>query len=285
MSNISRAFLIFLIIWALIFALAAPACFAALPYKKISVGDFINKSRGLPPEQEDEVIEYLRKSLIERFLKLKDYKRNYVWTETVYDAQIMITGIINDYTIYTTDIIVGDGFKNLETMTIEKAAAEITISVHLVDIVTMGILDISKIKGTAEKESVFPGFENSPAGRACKDATFLIYEYVREKINEIPWQGIIMDVSGDEIKLPVGYNVAVDIGDRFDVFRMGEENYDRITRRPLGRTLHFRGTVEVVQSQELYSIAKPKYGSDFAKGDLVKLMTGAYQMHRNLGKW
>jgi hypothetical protein len=79
----------------------------------------------------------------------------------------------------------------------------------------------------------------------------------------------IMKVAGDTIYVNAGSG-ELNVGDTFDVYRMGEELIDPDTGESLGAEEEKIGSLTITEVKEKYSFAKATSGSGFAAGDVVK---------------
>ncbi|UCF80923.1 MAG: hypothetical protein JSV08_00410 [Acidobacteriota bacterium] len=88
-------------------------------------------------------------------------------------------------------------------------------------------------------------------------------------VNEGPGSGI---TSGGKIYITLGAGSGVKVGDRFEVHRIGNEIRNPDTGELLDVEIIKVGTLVVTEVKDKVSITSAKRGTDFKKGDIVRLV-------------
>ncbi|GAB4181737.1 MAG: hypothetical protein Kow00108_18500 [Calditrichia bacterium] len=117
-------------------------------------------------------------------------------------------------------------------------------------------------------------FDESIVGKATRDAIETIVKLIDEQMKSIPWSGrVIMEKNG-EVYVNAGSETGLEVGDKLEVFRPGEELIDPETGLNLGTTESKIGVIEISQdlAQGKASKARIISGSGFMKGDIVRLV-------------
>ena len=115
------------------------------------------------------------------------------------------------------------------------------------------------------------GFDETVIGKAVRESVDKVVKKIAEAMENIPWQGSVVKVTGDKIYINSGNDDGRKSGDKFTVYRPGEELIDPDTGELLGSEMEEIGEIEIVEVKEKkLSIAKPVKGSGFERYDIVK---------------
>jgi hypothetical protein len=116
-------------------------------------------------------------------------------------------------------------------------------------------------------------FDNSLVGKATREAIEDIMALIDKKIEDLPWEGKVITVTGSTIYIKPGTDAGVKVGDSFVVYAEGEALVDPDTGLILGSVEQKVGTIQVtgIVANGKAATAVAKSGSGFKKGDLVKL--------------
>lgn len=115
------------------------------------------------------------------------------------------------------------------------------------------------------------GFDETVIGKAVRESVEEVVEKITEAMEKMPWQGSVVKVTGDKIYINSGNDDGRKTGDKFTVYRAGEELLDPDTGESLGSEMEKIGEIEIVEVKDKkLSIAKPVKGSGFARADIVK---------------
>ncbi|MCK5076690.1 MAG: hypothetical protein KAR38_09950 [Calditrichia bacterium] len=117
-------------------------------------------------------------------------------------------------------------------------------------------------------------FDDSIVGKATRKAINRLVELITKQMASIPWSGKVIMEKGGVIYVNAGSTGGVSIGDKFEVFRAGEELIDPDTGLNLGTTESKIGIIEITEdiANGKASKAKSIKGQSFRKGDIVKEM-------------
>lgn len=161
--------------------------------------------------------------------------------------------------------------------------AEVDIALRIIDTTSGQVLDSQQIKGIARKSGLGIGYSDrdfgvgmsmlkkTPLGDAVVDAINQAVGIITARLEQVPWQGRIVKAEGNNIYINAGYNYGVKPGDRFACFRPGQAMIDPETGLNLGSKDTRYGSIEVVETQEKFSIAKPVNGTGFAAKDVIRI--------------
>jgi curli biogenesis system outer membrane secretion channel CsgG len=152
---------------------------------------------------------------------------------------------------------------------IDTSTGEIIAS-HRADAKTSatGVAGGMKIKGIP----IVGGYFTSRAmEEAARDAIEEVVDVVVENTKAMPWSGKVILTKGGQVYINSGSNANMAEGTLLEVARPGEELIDPDTGLNLGSVESRMGRLKVVQVQEKFSIAEAVEGTDFQKGDIVRL--------------
>lgn len=196
-------------------------------------------------------------------------------------VQILIRGAVTEFAHDT-----GGGGQGLNihgfNINMDKNKAHVAVIIRLIDTTTAQVLDSQRVEGSAESGGMSfgasvggvgfgqSGFTKTPIGKACQIAIDQAVEYILSKISSIPWEGKVVTVKDNLVIINSGSNVGMSVGDKFAVFRKGEEFVDPDTGMSLGSEASKIGDIEVVEVQEKFSKATPASGSGFQAKDIVR---------------
>jgi curli biogenesis system outer membrane secretion channel CsgG len=197
-------------------------------------------------------------------------------------AQIMISGAVTEFEANGGGQ--GGGF-SVKGFTIggNRASAKVGVNIRLYDTTTGQILDSQHCEGLAEEgglsfsysDSNFgmggSSFNKTPLGRACQDAINKAVFFIVARMQNVPWYGRIVDVKEDgKVFINAGINAGMAPGDVLSVFRAGEALVDPETGLDLGSELTKIGQVQILQTQDKFSVATTTAGGGFQRGDTLK---------------
>ena len=196
-------------------------------------------------------------------------------------AQILIRGSVTEFQEDT-----GGGGQGLNikgfNLNMKKGESHVAVIIRLIDTSTGEVLDSQRVEGKAEKGGLglgysgggygfgSNGFTDSPLGKACQIAIDRAVEYVTNHMAGMPWQGKVVTVKDNIVVINSGTNVGIKPGDKFEIYRKGEEFIDPDTGMSLGSETSKIGEIEVVSAMEKFSKATPVSGSGFEAKDIVK---------------
>lgn len=196
-------------------------------------------------------------------------------------AQILIRGSVTEFQEDT-----GGGGQGLNirgfNLKMNKGKSHVAVIIRLIDTTTGEVLDSQRVEGEAKKGGLgigysgsgfgfgSDGFTKSPLGKACQIAIDRAVEYITEYMQGLPWQGKVVTVKNNLVIINSGSNVGIKTGDKFEIYRKGEEFFDPDTGMSLGSESSKIGEVEVVSVMEKFCKATPVTGSGFKAKDIVR---------------
>ncbi|MDP3980258.1 MAG: CsgG/HfaB family protein [Chlamydiota bacterium] len=200
-------------------------------------------------------------------------------------AQIMISGAVTEFEANSGG---GGGGFTVKGFTIgaSGAHAKVAVNIRIYDTTTGQILDSQRCEGVAERSGLafsytdsdfgFGGnqFDRTPLGSACQMAIDKAVFFIASRMANVPWQGSVVIVKGDQVYVNSGENGGMQNGYMLDVYKPGEELIDPDTGLNLGTTLTKTGRVQIIQIQDKFSIAAPVAGGGFDRGDVLKFVEG-----------
>ena len=198
-------------------------------------------------------------------------------------AQAIITGDITRFS-YTQSSVGGSGsiLRGLGAK-VEKTTAQVGIDLRIIDTETGEVLLSQSADGSASMSNVSATLtrgshdfssavaENTPLGKATRQALERIVNAVTNTMKSQRWSGRVMDVRGDHIYINAGTRLGLVTDVPLDVFRADAALTDPETGRRMGSPDKLIGSVVIDAVKEQYSVAKILNGSGLKRGDVVRL--------------
>jgi len=198
-------------------------------------------------------------------------------------AQAIITGDITRFS-YTQSSLGGSGsiLRGLGAK-VEKTNAQVGIDLRIIDTETGEVLLSQSADGSASMSNVSATLtrgshdfssavaENTPLGKATRQALERIVSAVTNTMKSQRWSGRVMDVRGDHIYINAGTRLGLVTDVPLDVFRADATLTDPETGRRMGSPDKLIGSVVIDAVKEQYSVAKILNGSGLKRGDVVRL--------------
>ncbi len=169
---------------------------------------------------------------------------------------------------------------------VSKQSATVGVDVRIVNISTGEILKADNVRkehaksglSLDTKEGSFDNqaqFDESVVGKATRAAIEEIVKMLDEQTGgDAPWEAKVVMMKDGQVIINGGSETDVKIGERFAVYRGGEEMVDPDTGESLGAEETKIGEIEVVNNnfggKGKASSCKIVSGNDFQKGDLVR---------------
>ncbi len=169
---------------------------------------------------------------------------------------------------------------------VSKQSATVGVDVRIVNISTGEILKADNVRKEHAKsglsldtrEGSFDNqaqFDESVVGKATRAAIEEIVKMLDEQTGgDAPWEAKVVMMKDGQVIINGGSETDVKIGERFAVYRGGEEMVDPDTGESLGAEETKIGEIEVVNNnfggKGKASSCKIVSGNDFQKGDLVR---------------
>jgi curli biogenesis system outer membrane secretion channel CsgG len=186
----------------------------------------------------------------------------------------------------------GFGAGNVGT---KSGKATVVIDTRLVDANTGEILAVGSGKGTSSRSGLLLGgsgggngtaggggldmssehFQSTILGEATRAAVEQVVAQLVEQSGKVEGtlvqvEGLVADVSGDEIIINVGKNAGVSAGMKLSVERVSREVKDPSTGKVLRKISAPVGEIQVTEVDDGSAVAKVLSGQGFKVGDMVK---------------
>jgi curli biogenesis system outer membrane secretion channel CsgG len=188
----------------------------------------------------------------------------------------IVTGAVTAYSEAEegTDFIVGKSKKQIARVTVDYRVVDTTTGVQLLADSGAGIYEkkVTTVLGAGGKAS----YDTDLRDGALRDALAKAMVNMMKQLESQPWKGKIAKVAGDKLYINAGRKTGLQVGDKLDVYRVGEDIIDPDTRLKLGTTEDKVGQA-VVQQNDLgdkadMSVAFTASGTGFKQGDVVKFV-------------
>jgi curli biogenesis system outer membrane secretion channel CsgG len=194
-------------------------------------------------------------------------------------AQLLVRGSVTHVQQSTTGGKGGFSFKGIR-LGGSKDAAEVNITMYLVDAETGQVKASTKIIGQSDRKGLglgyhgsalggltggMDGFMKDNLGKACEDAVAQGVTFLVGQLEGIPWEGSVSMVKPDKIIVNRGSREGVAEGARFDVGEI-EEIVDEDTGEVLDSEMTKVATIEVTAVKEKISYCKIVNGGGVKKG-------------------
>jgi curli biogenesis system outer membrane secretion channel CsgG len=272
--------------------------------KVVAVAEFQNKSNytgqwaigdGMADQLTDALIQSDQFTVVERqelgdILKEQDLvtggrmrKSKSAETGKLVSAQILLVGAITEFQAQSESG--GQGFSvGGFSLGKNKSEAHVGLIIRGFDTNSGEVLFSERVEGKAESGGV--AFQvNAPLGSYGKDsktqtpmekATQVAIDnavaLIASKLEDVPYQGSVIQVKGGDVYISAGERSGASVGDQFGVYGVGEELVDPVTGESLGSEEELLGTVKIVSVSEKFSKARAVGALSGVKtGDLVRV--------------
>jgi len=199
-------------------------------------------------------------------------------------AQLLVKGAITHVESSTAG---GDGGLNFRGIRIGggKAKAEINATIYLVDTRTGQIKASTKVVGEAARRSGrvgyhgsalggltgdMGGFRKDNLGLATEDAIEKAVDFLIAQLENVPWEGSVVQVAGNRIFINRGSREGVSNGQSFNVGTV-IEIADPDTGEILDRMVESIGTIKAVEVREKLTICEAAAGVAVQPGMTISL--------------
>ena len=186
----------------------------------------------------------------------------------------IVTGAITAYseTEEGYDYLVTKGKKQIARVTVDYRIVDTTTGVQLMADSGAGIYEkkVTSVLGMGSKAA----YDTDLRDGALRDALTKAMVNMMKQLENHPWKGKIAKVAGNKLYINAGRRTGLNIGDKLDVYRVGEDIIDPDTHVKLGTTEDKIGQA-IIQQNDLgdkgdISVAVPTSGMGFKQGDVVK---------------
>ncbi len=188
-------------------------------------------------------------------------------TGKITSAQILIKGAITEYDRSSSGSDTGVSVMGVH-LGGSKGEAHVGIIIRLIDTTTSEVLASERVEGKAKSGGMnfginvgsvgfgTKGFKKTPLGKATQLAIDNAVVAIVEGLKDIPYQGRIVLVKGNNLYLSAGKRTGASVGDEFTVYSLGEELVDPDTGEMLGSEEEVLGRVKIYEVKEKYSKAR-----------------------------
>lgn len=204
-------------------------------------------------------------------------------------GQVLITGDITEFTYEQSSL--GGNLSILRSVGAkgERLTAMVALDMRLIDAVTGEVLFSKRTEGKASATGVSADVsigdqqfgtalgKNTPLGQASRDAIEAAVAAIVAGLADVPWSGRVIEVREGSIYVNAGTESGIRPGMRFDVYAQEAALVDPQTGVTLGAPDRKVGTIEVVQVEDKYSVARAGQGDGFERDNLVRLAGAAAQ--------
>ena len=188
----------------------------------------------------------------------------------------IVTGSITAYSEAEegSDFIIGKSKKQIARVTVDYRVVDTTTGVQLLADSGAGIYE--KKSTTMLGGGGTASYDTDLRDGALRDALTKAMVNMMQQLESQPWKGKIAKVSGNQLYINAGKKTGLKVGDKLDVYRVGEDIIDPDTHQKLGTTEDRVGQA-IIQRNDLgdkadMSLAITSSGTGFKQGDIVKFV-------------
>ena len=187
----------------------------------------------------------------------------------------IVTGAVTAYSEAEegSDFIVGKSKKQIARVTVDYRIVDTSTGVQILADSGAGIYEkkVTTVLGAGSKA----GYDSDLRDGALRDALNKAMVNMMKQLGKRKWAGRIAKVSGKNLYINAGQKSGLNVGDKLDVYRKGEDIIDPDTKMKLGSTEDLVGNAIVIKNdlgdQADLSVANATSGMGFKNGDIVKL--------------
>ena len=198
-------------------------------------------------------------------------------------AQAIVTGDITEFS-YSQSTIGGNVslLKGIGAQ-VAKVNARVSIDIRVIDAVSGQVLASQHAQGKASMSNVSAASlqasqpfniavaENTPLGKATREALQGAVDAITGGMKKERWSARVIDFRNGLLYINAGSEVGIQSGLELDVFRPQDALVDPDTGQSLGAPDRKTGSAAVQSCQAKYCAAKATDGSDFKRGDVVRV--------------
>jgi curli biogenesis system outer membrane secretion channel CsgG len=188
----------------------------------------------------------------------------------------IVTGSITAYseTEEGYDYLVSKGKKQIARVTVDYRIVDTTTGVQLLADSGAGIYE--KKAGSVLGMGTKAAYDTDLRDGALRDALTKAMVNMMKQLESQPWKGKIAKVAGTKLFINAGKKTGLQVGDKLDVYRVGEDIIDPDTHVKLGASEDKVGQA-IIQQNDLgdkadMSVALTTSGMGFKQGDVVKFI-------------
>ena len=188
----------------------------------------------------------------------------------------IVTGAITAYSEAEegSDYLVVKSKKQIARVTVDYRIVDTSTGVQLMADSGAGIYEkkVTTSLGMGAKAS----YDTDLRDGALRDALTKAMVNMMKQLESQPWKGKIASVHGSKFYINAGRKTGLKVGDRLDVYKVGEDIIDPDTHMKLGTTEDKIGQVMIqrndIGDKQDMSEAISTSGMGFSKGDVVKFV-------------
>ncbi|MEE8575534.1 MAG: CsgG/HfaB family protein [Thermodesulfobacteriota bacterium] len=197
-------------------------------------------------------------------------------------AQILIKGAITEFQSNSSGSGAGIKIRGI-SLGSKKGEAHVGLIIRMINTTTGEVIASERVEGKAKAGGFNLGldigsvgfgtssFKKTPLGKATQIAIDNAVEIIASTLRELPYQGRVIKVSGEEVYLSAGERNGASVGDEFRVYTVGEELVDPDTGEMLGSEEEEIGRVKIYKVAEKYSKARPVGSVEgISKGSIIR---------------
>jgi curli biogenesis system outer membrane secretion channel CsgG len=188
----------------------------------------------------------------------------------------IVTGAITAYseTEEGYDYLVSKGKKQIARVTVDYRIVDTTTGVQLMADSGAGIYE--KKAGSVLGMGTKAAYDTDLRDGALRDALTKAMVNMMKQLESTPWKGKIARVTGNKLYINAGRKTGLKVGDRLDIYRVGEDLIDPDTHQKLGTTEDKVGQA-IIQQNDIgdkadVSVAVTTSGMGYKQGDIVKFV-------------
>lgn len=188
----------------------------------------------------------------------------------------IVTGAITAYSEAEEgqDYLVYKKKKQIARVTVDYRIVDTTTGVQLLADSGAGIYE--KSQGGALGLGAKAGYDPDLRDGALRDALTKAMVNMMKQLESQPWKGKVAKVAGNKIYINAGKKTGLKVGDKLDVYKVGEDIIDPDTHQKLGTTEDKVGQA-IIQQNDIgdkadMSVAVTTSGMGFKQGDVVKFV-------------
>ncbi len=197
-------------------------------------------------------------------------------------VELAVMGAVTEFGHSKSEI--GGAVKGLG-LGVKSQSATVAVDVRLVNTSTGEILAAEAVRKSKSKKGLKirtdewrfasrNAFDQSLVGKASRDAVNSVVKLIDKHAPKVRWQGKVVLAKGGMVVINAGEAAGVKQGQRFVVYRPGEELIDPDTGLSLGSVETKVGVIEVVNNRignGKASQCNIISGDGFARGDIVRV--------------
>lgn len=198
-------------------------------------------------------------------------------------AQAIITGDITEFS-YSQSTVGGNTslLKGIGAQ-LSRVNAQVAIDIRVIDAVSGQVLASQHAQGKASMSNVSAASlqasqpfniavaENTPLGKATREALQGAVDAITGGMQKERWSARVIDFRDGLLYINAGSELGIQSGLALDVFRPQDALVDPDTGQSLGAPDRKTGSAAVQSCQAKYCAAKVTDGSDFKRGDVVRV--------------